>query len=178
MTSLWAHLQLRFIFRYHDPNKAWSNIAIDSRESFIMPSWSGLDLFFPYLSGMNTCPQHRGFPGGSVVQNACQCRRIRFNPWVGKIVWSRKWQPTPVFLPGKFHGQRSLAGYSPRGCKRVGHNLATKQQNPQDISYCYSHFLKEKQAHRWWPNFPARIEMQLCDSSPITGGLPGYVPCP
>ena len=35
---------------------------------------------------------------------------------IRKIPWSRKWQPTPVFLPGKFHGQRSLAGYSPKGC--------------------------------------------------------------
>ena len=35
-----------------------------------------------------------------------------FNPWLGKIPWNRKWQPTPVFLPGKFHGQRSLVGYS------------------------------------------------------------------
>ena len=35
------------------------------------------------------------------------------NPWVGKIPWRRAWQPTPVFLPGESHGQRSLAGYSP-----------------------------------------------------------------
>ena len=48
---------------------------------------------------------------------ACQCRRCRFCPWVGKIPWSRKWQPTPVFLPGKSHGQRSLVGYSPWGRK-------------------------------------------------------------
>ena len=41
----------------------------------------------------------------------------RFDPWVGKIPWRRKWQPTPVFLPGESHGQRSLAGYSPWGCK-------------------------------------------------------------
>ena len=34
-------------------------------------------------------------------------------PWVGKILWRKTWQPTPVFLPGEFHGQRSLAGYSP-----------------------------------------------------------------
>ena len=40
-----------------------------------------------------------------------------FDPWVGKIPWRREWQPTPVFLPGEFHGQRSLAGYSPWGCK-------------------------------------------------------------
>ena len=45
--------------------------------------------------------------------------------------WRRKWQPTPVFLPGEFHGQRSLAGYSPWGHKRVRHNLVTKQQQQQ-----------------------------------------------
>ena len=42
---------------------------------------------------------------------ACQCRRCRrcgFDPWVRKILWGRKWQPTPVFLPGKSHGQKSL----------------------------------------------------------------------
>ena len=40
-------------------------------------------------------------------------RRCRFDFWVGKIPWRRKWQSTPVFLPGKLHGQRSLDGYSP-----------------------------------------------------------------
>ena len=44
-------------------------------------------------------------------------QETRFNPWVGKIPWRRKWQPTPVFLPGKSHGQRSLVGYSPRSRK-------------------------------------------------------------
>ena len=42
-------------------------------------------------------------------------RDVKFNPWVGNIPWRRKWQPIPLFLPGKFHGQRSLVGYSPRG---------------------------------------------------------------
>ena len=46
-----------------------------------------------------------------------QCRRLRFEPWVGQIPWRRKWQPTSVFLPRKSHGQRSLTGYSPLGCK-------------------------------------------------------------
>ena len=59
--------------------------------------------------------------------SACQCRRHGFDPWVGKIPWRRKWQPTPVFLPGKCYGQGSLEGYSPRGC-RVGRDWATKQQ--------------------------------------------------
>ena len=52
----------------------------------------------------------------SGTESVCQCRRFRrcgFSPWVGKISWRRKWQSTPVFLPGEFHGQRSLAVYSP-----------------------------------------------------------------
>ena len=49
--------------------------------------------------------------------NAGDLRDAGFNPWVGKIPWRRKWQPAPVFLPGKSHGQRSLVGYSPWGCK-------------------------------------------------------------
>ena len=57
-----------------------------------------------------------GFPDSSVRrESACQCRRPGFDPWVRKIPWRRKWQPTPVFLPGEFHGQRSLMGYSPDG---------------------------------------------------------------
>ena len=45
-------------------------------------------------------------------ESACQCRRPGFNPWVSKIPWRRKWQPTPVFLPRESYGQRSLVGYS------------------------------------------------------------------
>ena len=46
-----------------------------------------------------------------------QCKRLGFDPWVGKISWRREWLPTPVFLSGEFHGQKSLAGYSPWGHK-------------------------------------------------------------
>ena len=58
--------------------------------------------------------------GTSCKEPDCQCRRhkrLGFNPWVGEIPWRRKWQPTPVFLLGESHGQRSLAGYSPWDCK-------------------------------------------------------------
>ena len=51
-----------------------------------------------------------------------------FDPLVVKIPWRRKWQPTPVFLPGKSHGQRSLAVYSPWCHKRARQDLTTKQQ--------------------------------------------------
>ena len=50
-------------------------------------------------------------------ESLCQCRRCRFHPRVGKIPWSRKWPLTLIFLPGKSHGRRSLAGYTPRGRK-------------------------------------------------------------
>ena len=60
------------------------------------------------------CIEISGFTDGSdSKESASNGRRTGFDPWVGKIPWRREWQPTPVFLPGKFHGQRSLAGYSP-----------------------------------------------------------------
>ena len=60
------------------------------------------------------------FPGGLAVKNPPalpETRRLSFNPWVRKIHWRRKWQPTPVFLPRESHGQRSLVGFCPWGHK-------------------------------------------------------------
>ena len=57
-----------------------------------------------------------GFPSGSVVKNPPALQemwRCGFDPWIQKIPWRRKWQPTPVFLPGESHGRRSLGGYIP-----------------------------------------------------------------
>ena len=62
------------------------------------------------------------FPGGSVGKESAwnagdylRCRRPGFDPWVRNIPWRRKWQPTPEFLPGRSHVQRSLVGYGSRG---------------------------------------------------------------
>ena len=73
-------------------------------------------------------------PGGSVVKNLpTKCRRHKrclFNPWIRKIPWKSERQPTPVFLPRESHGQRSLAGYSPWGCKEsdtTEHTLAIRR---------------------------------------------------
>ena len=60
------------------------------------------------------------------------------DPWVGKTPWRRKWHPTLIFLPGESHGQRSLAGYSPWGHKRVGHDLTTKtppRTHPRQLNF-------------------------------------------
>ena len=60
--------------------------------------------------------------GATGKEPTCQCWRCKrhgFNTWVGKIPWRRKWQPTSVLLSGEFHGQKSLAGYSPRVRKEL-----------------------------------------------------------
>ena len=66
-----------------------------------------------------------GFPGGSVLKNPANAGNTGYAGW---IPWKRKWQPTPVFLPGKSMDKRRLVSYCLQDCKRVRHNLATKQQ--------------------------------------------------
>ena len=71
-------------------------------------------------------------------ESACQCRRCKscgYNPRVGKIPCRRKWQPTPALLPGKFHGQRSLVGYSPWGGKESD---MTEHSTAQSIDIWWS----------------------------------------
>ena len=84
-------------------------------EPLLCPGCPALCCYFPWVL-FDSCP------GGSAGKEpTCHCRRHKrhwFDPWVGKIPWRRKWQPAPVFLPRKFHGERSLAGYSPWGCKK------------------------------------------------------------
>ena len=82
-------------------------------------SFYWLPFLFSYFSkhGSNFC-WFKDFPGGSDGKSVClQWGRPGFSPWVRKIPWRRKWHPTPVLLPGKSHGQRSLIGYSPWGNK-------------------------------------------------------------
>ena len=69
---------------------------------------------------MSSAIYHHG--GASGKEPSCQCRRqkrLGLDPWLGKIPWRRKWQPTPALLPGESHGQRSLVGYSPWGRKEL-----------------------------------------------------------
>ena len=77
-----------------------------------------------------------GFSGSSVVKNlpanAGDRRDMGSDSWVGMIPWRRKWQPTPVFLPGKSHGQRSMAGYSLRGHKESD---TTQQLNNNNMVF-------------------------------------------
>ena len=64
-----------------------------------------------------------GLPGGAnSKESTCQCKKLKkhvLDPLVGKMPWNKKWQPTPVFLPGESHGQKSLVSYSPWGRKEL-----------------------------------------------------------
>ena len=100
---------------------------------FLCGQWGKKYAFFKKCSSSHTKKVKRneinfncilvnlGFPGGaSGKEPTCQCRRhkrFRFDPWIQKIPWRRKWQPTPLFLPGECQVLRSLAGYSPWGLK-------------------------------------------------------------
>ena len=69
-------------------------------------------------SSMSSLVASQNFPGGSDGKSVwLQRGRTGFDPWVGKIPWRRKWQPTPVLLPGKSHGRKNLEGCSPWGPK-------------------------------------------------------------
>ena len=74
-----------------------------------------------YSSAQQTIKDYYTQGGASLmaqtVKNLPAMQETGFDPWVGKIPWRREWQPTTVFLPGEFHGQRSLVDYSPWGCK-------------------------------------------------------------
>ena len=129
----WTELNWKdFIF---ETNSNWLNISVvqmASSKMFVL--WAQV---LKFLIAGHTCPSFMkhmyfnrllcwviplGFPGGSdgertknktKQKTSCQCRVPRFNHWIGKMPLRRKWLPTPVFLPGEFHGHRSLAGYSP-----------------------------------------------------------------
>ena len=102
-------------------------------------------------------------------ESTCQCRksrrcsRRRFNPWVRKIPWRRKWQLTPVFLPGRSHGQRSLVGYSPWSAKNgtwlsnQAHTQERAEEWRQDLQIC---LLPEEE-----------VEQEACHGPLISGSL-------
>ena len=119
-------------WKYNLHSVAWNPFPIDH-----LPI-----LFFSFQPNSNS---HNHFSNyccsdSSVVKEfAFKCRRRRFNSWVRKIPWSRKWQPTPVFLPGKFHGQRSLAGYSPWGHKESDTTEHTAHRTSSPLFWIYTH---------------------------------------
>ena len=104
----------------------------------LQPSQNPGSFPFSYISNFSiSLHLHHYWHSGK--ESACQCRRYkrcRFNPWVGKTSSCRKWQPAPVFSLGKFHGQRSLAGYSP-WCQKTDTNIPTQFEH--NWAYWHTH---------------------------------------
>ena len=94
-------------------------------------------------------------------ESTCQCRKHGFNPQVWKMPWRRKWQPIPLFLPGKSHGQRSPGGLQSMGSQRVRHSLATKQQQ------------HKPEAGSWEPWSPPEFPDSLQHRAEAQGFSPG-----
>ena len=87
--------------------------------------------------------------------------RHRFNPWVRKIPWRRKWQPTPIFLPGESRGQRSLVGYSPCGHKESDMNEQLSTIEVLILAFSRpKHFLGSLRFDSWVEKIPWRRKWQ------------------
>ena len=126
---------------------------------------SGIELVSPALAGGFFTTESRGKPlslsfsdllpyqpgaflVAQVVKKLPATQEMVFDPWVGKSPWRREWQPTPVFLPGEFHGQRSLVGYSPGGRKEsdMTEQLSAAQQS----------------VYTYWLNWGAQLRTYEC----------------
>ena len=101
-----------------------------------------------------------GLPDGSDSKVSClQGGRPGFDPWVRKISWRKKWRPTPVFLPGKSHGWRSLVGLQSTGLQKVRHDWVTCHHlsKGNELS-CHEKILEELKyillSERSWPEYP------------------------
>ena len=142
---------------------------VDLSLNLMLLWWSVGTMLFGDLKGKEIqkrgyiCIRTTSFPGGaSGKEPTCQCRRLKrckFGPWVWKIPWRRAWQPTAVFLPGESHGQRSLEGYSPWGC-RVGHSWSDLAAAAATYIYIPSFFgfLSYLGHHRALSRFPCAIQ--------------------
>ena len=118
---------------------------------------------FPPDSCLFLCLSFIG--GASDKEPTCQyrrCERCGFDPWVTKISWRRKWQPTPVLLPGEFHGQRSLVDYM--GSQRAGHDwsdLAHTSFILEDFFKCQPPLILQSYVKSWlkvmwaWKSLPS-----------------------
>ena len=123
----------------------------------IRPNWAHGTSFVSWLIYTLLCWTGPRLPWWLRWQSIClQCGRPEFDPWVGKISWRRKWQPTPVFLPGESHGWRSLVGYSP-WCRKESdttdqfHSLSLHLLNRRfkiaQCLWCESEVLNNLQLH-------------------------------
>ena len=136
-TAVGCHCLLRYIFKksqIESPTAGCASLRTNKAFNWSAPSWFLQMPHGPHSAWWNCWFSQHGeiadlisiHKGGSIhwaslvaqsVKNLPAVQETQLRSWVVKIPWRRKWQPIPVFLPGESHGQRSLVGYSPRGCK-------------------------------------------------------------
>ena len=150
----------------------WSLKVILCLALLCRPPWHLLLLFQVGTRSWERIDFLEGLPRWcSGKESACKCRRHKrwkrhaFDPWVGKIPWRRKWQPTAVFLPGKSRGQRSLVGYSPWGLKedwaRTCELPGVKfYSHPQHVQHCRSLSIQSSVLHWLFFHLPLPCQLQ------------------
>ena len=107
----------------------------------------------PEMNFYRSIPTTKDFPCGSDSRVCLQCRRPGFNPWAREIPWRRKWQSTPIFLPGKSHGWRSWWA--------TGHRVTKSQTGLSDITFTFFLMLGKiegrRRGHRGWDSWMASL---------------------
>ena len=116
-----------------------------------------------------------GLPRWLTAKNStCQCKRCRFHPWVRKSPWNRKWQPTPVFLPGTFHRDRSLwatvheAAEESNMTEQMSRHVCSKRQSlyihcseKVKLSYLNTKYILKVVATQLQPVFRGNILLEI-----------------
>ena len=132
--------------------KKWNESLVEIPKEIRRVLWRPCTLALVYKEMWDT-----GFPGGtSGKEPTCQCRRCKrhgFDPWVGKILWKRSWQPTPVFLPKEFHGPRSLASYTVHGIPKSWTWLKPLSMHVALITFSVVHYSFSKVFHLFKQKF-------------------------
>ena len=103
---------------------------------------------------------------------------IQFRPWVRKIPGRKEWQPTPIFLPGESHGQRSLVGYSPWGCKESDMTERLIHTHTHTHSYSIYSYYKILHIFSMWYNIPLWFIHFVHNSLHLLGSDPSISPPP
>ena len=145
-------------------------------KDFIHKLYSSLE-FKATLLHMECCPWWLR------QQRIClQCRRPGFDSWVGKIPWRREWQLTPVFLPGKSHGQGSLAGYNPWSSKELDTFKWSTNTFTSTWDAEWTEWIKKKKTELGEYSPSLSKSLQLCptlcdptDGSPPGSAIPGIL---
>ena len=140
--------------------RSWVSSQSQSQAMRTFPYASYSSLEIVHLSLRHWLP--RWLSGKESACKSRRCRQHGLDPWVRKIPWRRTWQPTPVFLPGESHGQRSLAGYSPRGgieSDTTEHSAHTHTHTLKQTYLSFKQWLGQNEMFQDVPNLKLKVKL-------------------